>query len=113
MISYLLIGFVVGAALGAVILYFVLKSSMVSRNSHDELNNLFIKNSSDLENSNREISKLSETIIAEKQINQQQTDILNDLKNEFAKMSAENSAQNQKIEELKVLVDKLIKENSK
>lgn len=99
MISYLLIGFVIGAVLGAVILYFALKPSTVSRNSHEELNNLFIKNSSDLENSNREISKLSEIINAEKQINQQQTDILNDLKNEFAKMSAENSAQNQKIEE--------------
>ncbi len=97
--TYLIIGVLIGAILGAVILYFALKSSTVSRNSHDELNNLFIKNSSDLENSNREISKLSETISSEKQINQQQTDLLNDLKNEFAKMSAENSAQNQKIEE--------------
>ena len=97
--TYLIIGVLVGAVLGAVILYFALKSSTVSRNSHDELNNLFIKNSSDLENSNREISKLNEVLLSEKQINQQQTDLLNDLKNEFAKMSAENSAQNQKIEE--------------
>ncbi len=98
-ITYLIIGFIVGGILGAVILYFILKSSMVSRLSHDELNNQYIKNASNLENSNREISKLNDSVQSEKQINQQQTDLLNDLKNEFAKLAAENNSQNQKIEE--------------
>jgi DNA recombination protein RmuC len=42
--TYLLIGFITGGILGAVILYFVLKTSTVSRNSYDELNNLHNKN---------------------------------------------------------------------
>ena len=55
-ISYLIIGFFVGGILGAVILYFVLKSSSVSRNLYDELNNQFIKINSDLQNSQLKIN---------------------------------------------------------
>ncbi|WP_082891114.1 DNA recombination protein RmuC [Chryseobacterium glaciei] len=99
--TYLIIGFIAGGILGAVILYFALKSSMVSRSSYDELNNLQIKNNSDLENSNLKIQELSQNINKEKELNQQQTDLLNDLKNEFAKISAEHSSLNSQFLEQK------------
>lgn len=56
-----------GGILGAVILYFALKSSMVSRSSYDELNALFIRNKSDFENSNLKIQDLQENINREKE----------------------------------------------
>ena len=99
--TYLIIGVIAGGILGAVILYFALKSSMVSRNSYDELNNLHIKNNSDLENSNLKIQELIQNINKEKELNIQQTDLLNDLKNEFAKISAEHSSLNSQFSELK------------
>lgn len=91
-ILYIILAFV----LGAVLAYFIAKSASVSRNIHDSLNQNFIKNQSDLENSNLKISELNQLILNEKKSNQEQTDILNDLKNEFAKISAEHhSLQNQ------------------
>lgn len=95
-ITYLIIGFIAGGVLGAVILYFVLKSSMISRSLYDDLNNSHIRNNSDLENSNLKIQELNQQINKEKELNQQQSDLLNDLKSEFAKISAEHtSLQNQ------------------
>ncbi len=91
-LTYLLIGFFVGGSLGAIILYFVLKSSSVSRKNYDDLSQNFIKNQSDLENSNSKIRELNEVVFSEKQINAQQMDLLNDLKNEFAKISAEHNS---------------------
>ena len=82
--TYLIIGFISGGILGAVILYFILKSSTVSRNSYDELNHLFIKSNSDLENSTLKINELSQNIAKEKEINLNQSDLMNDLKAEFA-----------------------------
>lgn len=64
---------------------------MVSRNSYDELNHLFIKSNSDLENSTLKINELSQNITKEKEINLNQSDLMNDLKAEFAKVSAENT----------------------
>ena len=97
-ITTLIIGLVIGAVLGAVILYLLLNSGSVPRKDFEQLNNSFIRNNSDLENSGREISKLTESIQAEKQVNQQQTDLLNELNNQLAKISAENNAQNLRIE---------------
>jgi len=89
--TYLIIGFISGGILGAVILYFILKSSTVSRNSYDELNHLFIKSNSDLENSVLKIDELSKNIAKEKEFHLHQSDLMNDLKAEFAKVSAENT----------------------
>jgi DNA recombination protein RmuC len=91
-LTYLIIGCIAGGILGAVIVYFMLKSSMVSRSSYDELNNLYIKNTSDQENTNLKIQELNLTINKEKELSLQQTDLFNDLKNEFAKISAEYSS---------------------
>jgi DNA recombination protein RmuC len=99
--TYLIAGCIAGGILGAVILYFALKSSMVSRNSYDELNNLYIKNNSDVENAYQKIQELSQSIIKEKELSLQQSDLLNDLKNEFAKISAEHTSLNSQFLEQK------------
>jgi DNA recombination protein RmuC len=104
--TYLIIGCIAGGVIGAVILYFALKSSMVSRSSYDELNNLHIKNNSDLENSNLKIQELTQNINKEKELSLQQTDLLNDLKNEFAKISAEHSSLNTQFLEQKQINSK-------
>lgn len=90
--TYLIIGFIVGGILGAVILYFILKSSMVSRTSYDDINGLYIRKNSDFENINQKIQELHQDVIHEKELNQQQSDLLDDLKNEYAKISAEHSS---------------------
>lgn len=101
--TYLIIGCIAGGVVGAIILYFALKSSMVSRSSYDELNNLYIKNNSDLENSNIKIQELTQTISEEKKINVQQSDLFNDLKNEFSRISAEyTSLQSQFLEQKQI-----------
>lgn len=101
--TYLIIGCIVGGALGAIILYFALKSSTVSRSSYDELNFLHIKNKSDLENSNTKIRELNQELNKEKEANIQQLDLLNDLKNEFAKLSAQHASLNSQFQEQKQL----------
>ncbi|KMQ66942.1 recombinase RmuC [Chryseobacterium angstadtii] len=101
--TYLIIGLIAGGILGAVILYFALKSSTVSRSSYDELNNLHIRNHSDLENLNLKVQELTQNINREKEQNQQQTDLLNDLKNEYAKISAEHASLNTQFSEQKQL----------
>ncbi|MCQ9636494.1 DNA recombination protein RmuC [Chryseobacterium sp. WG23] len=100
---YLIIGFIAGGLLGAVVLYFALKSSMVSRSSYDELNNLYIKNNSDLSNSGLKIQELGKEVEKEKEQHLLHQDLLNDLKNEFAKISAEYSSLNMQYQELKQL----------
>lgn len=95
----LFIGIIIGAFLGALLVYFFLKSSTISRTLFDELNNNFIRTNSDLQNSTLKINELENSIQTEKQTNFQQTAILNQLKTDIAKISAENNAQNQRIEE--------------
>lgn len=98
-ISYLIIGFFVGGILGAVIIYFILKSSSVARNLYDDLNNQFIKSNSDLQNSQVKIDELNSFLQEEKRNNNQQSEVLNQLKNDFARISADNNSQTQKIAE--------------
>ncbi|MBF8458105.1 DNA recombination protein RmuC [Kaistella sp. G5-32] len=57
-ITTLIIGITLGAILGAVLIYFILKSSNISRNSYDELNENFIKSNADLKNSNSKKEEL-------------------------------------------------------
>lgn len=100
-IIYLIIGFVIGGILGSVLISFYFKSSTVSRNSFDELNHLNIKSNADLENLIAKIQDLNQIIKLEKENNLQQADLLNDLKNEFAKVSAENTFLKDQKEETK------------
>lgn len=105
-ITYLIIGCFAGGIIGAILVYFVLKSSMVSRSSYDELNYLHIKTKADLENLNLKIQDLDKIIKNEKDLNLQQADLLNDLKNEFSKISAENTFLQTQFEDQKFLSQK-------
>ncbi|MBW8358482.1 MAG: DNA recombination protein RmuC [Weeksellaceae bacterium] len=98
-ITSLFFGIFLGAVLGAVILYFILKSAHVPRKDFDELNNKFIRTNSNLENFNQKISELDGFYKKEKESNLQQTEVLNQLKNERATILAENNAQNLRIVE--------------
>ena len=84
---------------GAVLAYFIVKSSSISRKNYDELNQNFIKKEADLRNSEIKISEISESLKLEKEAILSQTEILNQLKTELAKTSAESNAQIQKIAE--------------
>lgn len=64
---------------------------MISRSSYDELNNSNIQAQTNIEYLNKKISDFEKNIEAEKELNLQQSDLLNDLKAEFAKVSAENT----------------------
>ena len=84
---------------GAVLAYFIVKSSSISRKIYDELNQNFTKKEADLRNTEIKISEISESLKLEKETNFSQTEILNQLKTELAKISAENNALIQKIAE--------------
>lgn len=93
----LIIGLVFGAVLGALILYFALKSSSVPRKDYDEINQNFIRSSSDLENYKQKISTLESSVLQEKETNLRQTEVLNQLQNDIARINALNESQNQQI----------------
>ena len=84
--TYLIIGCIAGGITGAIVAYFALKSSMVSRNSYDDLNSVYIKSQSDLENSQLKIQEFIQNTNTEKELIQQQSDLMSDLKNELAKI---------------------------
>ncbi|WP_407403439.1 DNA recombination protein RmuC [Chryseobacterium sp.] len=107
-ITYLIFGFLIGGLIGALVIYFVLKSSMIARSAYEELNHLQIKNKSDLENSQNKISELNEEIEKEKNNFLQQNDLYDDLKNEFSKISAEYTSLQQQYTEQKHYSTKLI-----
>ena len=95
----LFIGIIIGALIGALLVYFFLKSSTTSRMLFDELNNNFIRANSDLQNANLKINELENSYQSEKQTNLQQTEVLNQLRTDLAKIAAENNSQNLRIEE--------------
>ncbi|MFN8363336.1 MAG: DNA recombination protein RmuC [Cloacibacterium normanense] len=94
-ILYIILAFI----LGAVLAYFILKSSSVSRKSYEELQQNFIKKDADFSNAESKILEILEQLKEEKNTNASQAEILNQLQNELAKISSENNAQNQKIAE--------------
>lgn len=98
-LTSLFIGLLIGAVIGAIILYFILKSSSVPRSSFDDLNQKFIKTNSDLENSTRRITELQQDFTGEKEKNQVQQEVINELKNHLAKFSAEYTSLNSQFQE--------------
>lgn len=98
-ITSLVIGLLLGLVVGALILYFALKSTNVPRKEYDEINQNFIRSNSDLSNSTQKISELENLLNSEKNTNSSQTEILIELKNQISKISAENDLQNRRIEE--------------
>lgn len=93
-----MIGLLFGAVLGAVILYFALKSSHVPRKMFDETNQNFIRSSSDLNNSTLKISQLEESIKIEKDTNSKQGELLKELQTDIARLDALNDSQTKQIE---------------
>lgn len=95
-ISTLIIGFILGLVLGALLLYFMLKSSQVSRDLFDELNNNFIHQSADFNNSKIKTEELLLT----------NSELISDLKilqNEKQELISQNShlsAQNENLHNL-------------
>ena len=94
-ILYIILAFI----LGVVLAYFILKSSSVSRKSYEELQQNFIKKDADFSNAESKILEILEQLKEEKNTNVSQAEILTQLQNELAKISAENNAQDQKIAE--------------
>ena len=95
-ITSLFIGIVIGAISGSIVLYLILKSRNVPREIFDELNGNFIRSNADLQNSKLKISELDDLYQKEKEINFDQANTINGLKNENATISAEHHAlQNQ------------------
>ncbi len=93
----ILTGLIIGAVLGAIIIYFILKSNSISRKEYEEVHGNFIRTNSDLENSKQKIDELVQVLDSEKQTNNSQSEILNELKNQISKISAENDLQNRQI----------------
>lgn len=95
--------FFVGVILGFIVAYFLIKSNSVSRKQFDELHTTNIQNQANLNHLNLKIQELNQTISQEKDVNLQLSDLLSDLKNEFAKVSTENTfLKNQKEETKKI-----------
>lgn len=103
---YILGSIIAGGIIGAVILYLLMRASSVSKSKHELLNNEFIKIQSDFENSKNKIAELNETISSEKNINLQQTELLNDIKNNLSKISAEHQSMQNQLNEQKELNSK-------
>ena len=98
---YLFLSFLLGGVLGSIISKFVLKSSMVTRKSYDEINISNIKNKADLENSYKKIEEINLALKTEKENTQQQNYLLEDLKNEFSKITADYHSAQQQLLDLK------------
>lgn len=89
-ITYTIISTIVGAVLGAIIIYLILKSSHVLRKDFDELNSNFIKSNSYLENAQKKIEELNVSLNSEKEINIQKNLELNKLIAANSNFSAQN-----------------------
>src|SRR5690606_13108182 len=103
---YILGSIIAGGIIGAVILYLFMRASSVSKSKHELLNNEFIKIQSDFENSKNKITELNETISSEKKINQQQAQVLNDIKNNLSRITAEHQSMQNQLNEQKELNSK-------
>ena len=89
----ILIGFMLGSIIGAAILYFVVKSSHVPRQSFDDLNQNFIRKTVDLENSTFKTEEfISENYILKSEIKNLQND-----KQDLNVVKAQLSAQNENL----------------
>ncbi|NAW52059.1 DNA recombination protein RmuC [Elizabethkingia argentiflava] len=97
----LFIVFAVGGAIGSIMVYFILKSSSIPKRTYDQLQHAHIKTCSDLENSNLKIQELNLYMSKEKELNVQISDVLNDLKSEYAKITAEHNSLRMQLEEQK------------
>lgn len=89
----LFIGFIIGGIIGAVILYFIVKSTHIPRTAFDELNQNYIRNEADLENIHFKNEELAATnVILKSEITQLQKD-----KQDLIILRSELSAKNENL----------------
>lgn len=105
-LNSIVIGFIFGSIIGAVLIYFILKSSHIQRKSFDDLNENFIRTHSDLENKIKRIEELETNITKEKEINQLQLETIHQIKNEIATVSAEYASAISHLQEQRALTAK-------
>lgn len=91
----------IGLILGAIVVYFFLKSNSVSRNDFQDLNNLFIKAQSDLENLKSKNTDLENELVSNKENYKQQQELNALLNTDFIKINTEYSNLVQQFQELK------------
>ncbi len=85
----IIITLIIGALFGAIFLYFILKSTQVSRQSFDDLNRNFIKTETELKNEAEKSTQIQKELFEEKNKNQVQSENVHLLKNEIATLSAQ------------------------
>ncbi|MDN3605513.1 DNA recombination protein RmuC [Kaistella yonginensis] len=86
----IIFGLFFGVILGAVIPYFILKASHIPRQKFDNLNQNYIKTNSDLDNYLIRNKEIQHDWQQEKQTNHIQAEVLHQVKNDLATVSAEN-----------------------
>ena len=98
---YLFLGLVLGLIVGSAAVYFALKSSQISRNVFEELQQNFVKKETELSNAEGKIDELLEQIKGEREFSANQREKLNTTENQLIKISAEKDLQNEQIAELR------------
>src|SRR5690606_14842256 len=103
----LIAGLIFGAASGAAFVYFMLKSTHVSRLVNDELNTNFIRTQADLQNSGQKINELDTALQNEKLSNKKLTEEIAALRNSLATATAEYNSTESQLNELREIHTKL------
>ena len=98
---YLFLGLALGLIVGGAAVYFALKSSLISRNIFEELQQNFVKKETELSNAEGKIDELLEQIKGEREFSAAQREKLNITENQLIKISAEKDLQNEQIAELR------------
>ena len=98
---YLFLGLALGLIVGGAAVYFTLKSSQISRNVFEELQQNFVKKETELSNAEGKIDELLEQIKGEREFSAGQREKLNITENQLIKISAEKDLQNEQIAELR------------
>lgn len=96
-LTYLIIGVFTGIVLGAVLLYFILKSGNVPRKEYEILNENHIKSGAELENFRNKVEELGNNLRDEKETNKSQAELLDEMKTQVAKISTDNDFQGKEI----------------
>ena len=98
---YLFLGLGLGLIIGSAAVYFALKSSLISRNIFEELQQNFVKKETELSNAEGKIDELLEQIKGEREFSAGQREKLNITENQLIKILAEKDLQNEQIAELR------------
>ena len=116
----LIAGLIFGAASGGAFVYFMLKSTHVSRLANDELNLKFIRTQTELQNSQQKVHEADSALQTEKLFNQKLTEEGYTLRENLATVTAElTSTSNQYVElreihvKLNQQIDQLFHEKQK